>query len=396
MFRANFQRSGIYNTTGIRQLKGLKWKIARSNISFILDFGLVLADRTLCLGNWDGNVYALDFETGREVWKYKVGENFPFNTNFFNCSTVADGTVYLSSFAIGQNIEILKAIDLSTGREKWQFETKIQPVNASNNYFSAVSVAVANGIVYFGSGDGNLYSIDAVSGDRLGYFRTTKNMPLSHPAIKDNLICVYSNDGYLYAIDTETQQQRWKFEIGGIASGYSIIPAIANNKVYVLVNNTVLYALDLETGVELWDFTLGKANFSQPAISDRFVCLTNNNKELYALDPENGEMIWKLPVKNTLSYFPSSGPVIANNIIYLSGMGCLQAIDLETKNKLWEFKPESTDFLQPKFWLDLGSETWQAFTGDYPSLDFFSTPIVADGTIYFGSAYGYLYALEAV
>ena len=393
MFRANFQRTGVYNTTGIRQLKGLKWKLDKSNLAFIFDYGLTVADGIVCLGNWDGNFYGLDFQTGREIWKNPAGENIILNINFFNSNTVADGTVYISNLSTNKNQAILTAIDLQTGREKWQFDVQVQSATSSNNYFYAISVAVANGVVYFGCNDGNLYAIDAASGDRLWYFRTTKNMYLSHPAVKDNIVCVCSSDGYLYAIDISTQQKLWKFEIGGISLGYALVPVIANNKVYVVVNNKILYAIDLETGLESWNLTKEKISISQPAITDRFVCLVDSNNELYALDPATGETIWTLSSEN----FPAYGsPVIADNIIYLSGIGCLQAIDLETKEKLWEFKPESTDFFQPKFWLDLGSEAWKIFTGDYPSLDLFSAPVIADGVIYVGSAYGYLYALESV
>jgi len=396
MFRSNFQRTGVYNTTGIRQLKGLKWKLDRSNLIFIFfDCGLTVADGILCLGNWDGNLYGLDFRTGKEVWQYRVGESYPFSPNFFNSNTVVDGTVYISNIPLNSDRENLTAIDLQTGRQKWQFTNQFSPGNVSNrNFLNPISVAVANGVVYFPSGDGNLYSLDAISGDRIGYFRTTKNMPLSHLAVKDNIVCVYSNDGYLYAIDTVTQQQLWKFEIGGILPGIILVPVIANNKVYVVVSNKIIYAIDLETGAEVWNFTLEKARFSQPAITDRFVCLVNNN-DLYVLNSETGKIIWTRSLENYLSYFSLSGPVIANNIIYVSGANCLQAIDLDTQEKLWEFKSPSSEFWEFKFWFDLNGEILNKFEPNYPkSFDFFSIPVIGDGIIYVGSAYGSLYALE--
>ncbi|HPL05588.1 MAG TPA: PQQ-binding-like beta-propeller repeat protein, partial [Bacteroidales bacterium] len=58
---------------------------------------------------------------------------------------IADGVVYFGSFDGN-----LYAVDIKTGQEKWKFKTK---------YWVLSSPAIADGVVYFGSFDGNLYAV---------------------------------------------------------------------------------------------------------------------------------------------------------------------------------------------------------------------------------------------
>jgi len=61
------------------------------------------------------------------------------------------------------------------------------------------SPAVANGIIYVGSRDKNLYAIDAVTGNEKWRF-TTGDWVDSSPAVANGIVYVGSNDKNLYAI----------------------------------------------------------------------------------------------------------------------------------------------------------------------------------------------------
>lgn len=85
-----------------------------------------------------------------------------------------------------------------TGTAKWTFPT-------SGAIYS--SPTVANGVVYFQSDDGNVYGVDAITGQGLWLYNaggpTQENY--SSPAVADGAVYVgsKSNDGggYLYAFD---------------------------------------------------------------------------------------------------------------------------------------------------------------------------------------------------
>jgi outer membrane protein assembly factor BamB len=59
---------------------------------------------------------------------------------------------------------------------------------------------VANGVLYVGSGDGNVYALNAASGARLWSF-ATGSVVGSSPAVANGMVYVGSDDRNLYAFD---------------------------------------------------------------------------------------------------------------------------------------------------------------------------------------------------
>jgi outer membrane protein assembly factor BamB len=93
----------------------------------------------------------------------------------------------------------------------------------------ASSPAVANGIVYAGSFDHNLYAFDAVTGHIL-WAAPTLGFVLSSPAFANGVVYVGSFDGHLYAFDAETGTRLWAGAIGGWVTSS---PAVVDGVVYV-------------------------------------------------------------------------------------------------------------------------------------------------------------------
>ena len=135
MFRANLQRTGVYDTRGVHQLSELKWKFKTEGVVFSSP---AIADGVVYFGSGD-NLYSVDIKTGQEKWKFKTeGE--------VNSSpAIAHGVVYF-----GSDDGNLYAVDIRTGQERWKFKTEDGV---------ASSPAIADGVVYFGSHDGNLYAV---------------------------------------------------------------------------------------------------------------------------------------------------------------------------------------------------------------------------------------------
>ena len=97
----------------------------------------------------DGNVYALDGNTGALLWFFPVNETKM-------SPSVANGTVYA-----GSNDGFVYSLNDSTGLLRWKYH--------AGGVISAP--AVANGTVYAGSSDGNIYAIGS-----------PQNTPPSHPS----------------------------------------------------------------------------------------------------------------------------------------------------------------------------------------------------------------------
>ena len=77
-----------------------------------------------------------------ELWRFATGGII------YSSPSVANGVVY-----VGSDDKNLYAIDTVTGKEKWHFAT-------GDHIYSSPSVA--NGVVYVGSNDKNLYAIGAI------------------------------------------------------------------------------------------------------------------------------------------------------------------------------------------------------------------------------------------
>ncbi len=207
-------------------------------------------------------VYAVDAETGHQIWKRATGGPVPATP------AVADGIVYVGSYD-GK----FYAFDARTGGLKWKFKTegerrfeakgihgfqpKTQTIADPFDVFLS-SPIVVQGAVYFGSGDGNLYAVDAATGERRWKFKTG-DVVHSSPAFADGVLFFGSWDSYFYAVDAATGKEKWRFHGGEDPAihnqvGFQSSPAVANGVVYVGCRDSNLYALDAATGKEKWRF----------------------------------------------------------------------------------------------------------------------------------------------
>ena len=151
---------------GPRQFHRVKWKFPTGDR---IVSSPVYANGAIYFGGDDGNVYAVDAADGHQLWKRSTGGPVAATP------AVADGVVYVGSYD-GK----FYALDARTGAMRWRiatggerrFEAKglhgLQPKNQTiadpfDVYLS--SPVLGGGSVYFGSGDGNVYALDAVSGE---------------------------------------------------------------------------------------------------------------------------------------------------------------------------------------------------------------------------------------
>jgi len=114
---------------------------------------------------------------------------------------VANGVVYVGSY--DHNIY---ALDALTGAKLWSYAT-------GNSIYS--SPAVANGVVYVGSLDGNLYALNAVTGKMLWSY-VTGDRVWSSPTVVNGAAYVGSDDGNIHAFRPTPEA---KFSVGKQQAG---------------------------------------------------------------------------------------------------------------------------------------------------------------------------------
>jgi glucose dehydrogenase len=253
MFRGGPAHTGVYPGPAPRQFHRIKWKFPTGDR---VVSSPVWSDGVIYFGGDDGNIYAVEATSGRQLWKQTTGGPAP------STPAVADGTVYVVSYD-GK----LYALNAQTGAVKWKFATGgerrfeakgihgLQPRNQTiadpfDVFLS--SPVVAQGVVCFGSGDGQLYAVDSATGELRWKFQTSDVIHAS-PAYSDGVFFFGSWDSYFYAVDAASGKEKWRFHGGEDPAihnqvGFQSSPAVVNGIVYTGCRDAQLYALDAVTG----------------------------------------------------------------------------------------------------------------------------------------------------
>ena len=411
-FHGNVARTGVYDGAGPTKSPAARWTFKTGGP---IVGSPAIRDGVVYVASLDTHLYAIDQETGKEKWKFK--SRMPIAST----PAVVEGALYFVS-----STGALAAIDTATGQPKWVFaaehDKKFEAKNL-HGYPSAAqtipdawdvftsSPAVANGKIFFGCGDGNVYAVDEKTG-LLQWKVTTKGVVHSSPAVSNNMVYVGSWDSSLYAIDAESGQVKWTFEAGQDPSihnqvGFQSSPAIVDGVVYIGCRDAHVYALDAATGRKKWDYPTSKSwVIGTPAVRDGVVYVgTSDSARFMALDAKTGRLKFNFGAK---AYVFSSAAIAGELVYFGNHAGRLHAVNAKTGEPAWQFQTDGAKADPMKVANDDGSLRQEAFTplfNDFADMyiDFFrfasvgaimSSPVVDRGMLYFGSMDGNVYALE--
>lgn len=216
----------------------------------------VLWKGAVYFGSGDGNVYALNEDTGGLKWKFKTGDVVHASP------AIADGVVFVGSWD-----SYFYAIDAETGAEKWSFKTGEDTV-VHNQVGIQSSAAVVDGVVYFGCRDSRMYALDEATGKAKWVYFTGGTWILTSPAVKDGKVFfAISYGGKLYAADTKTGDIVYSVDFKGWPVYSS--PAIAGEMLYIGSTGGTLGAVDLKTHEMAWTFTTDGAKQNGAAFTKK-------------------------------------------------------------------------------------------------------------------------------
>ena len=102
-----------------------------------------------------------------------------------------------------------------------------------------LSPAIANDTVYVADRNGNLYALDAGTGEWL-WTKEVGTEITADPTVAGDTVLVGTDDGTLYGLDTATGEERWRFKTGGKITA---APVVVGDTIYVASHDGVLYAL---------------------------------------------------------------------------------------------------------------------------------------------------------
>jgi len=286
--------------------------------------------------------------TNNTIWNYTTGAEVD------SSPAVADGKVYVGSYDYN-----VYAFNATTGDVIWNYTT-------GDNVWS--SPAVADGKVYVGSLLGpdvisKVYCLNASTGTHIWNY-TTGDHVYSSCAVADGKVYVGSHDSNVYCLNASTGAKIWSYKTG---SGVRSSPAVAEGKVYVGSHDHNVYCLNASTGAKIWSYTTGSAVYSSPAVAEGKVYVGSHQTDsnVYCLNASTGAKIWSYKTGSGVD----SSPAVVDGRVYVGSIDhnvyCLSA--------------------------STGAFIWSYTTGSYVD----SSPAVANGKVYVGSHDGKVYCLSA-
>lgn len=324
-------------------------------------------------------------------------------------------TVFVFMLLTGFTYSVFAQPALDNPVVKWRFKTE-GPIRAD---------AVVDGKkVFVSSTDGKLYALSKEDGRRLWKFNAHGALT-GEPAISDHMIVVTNRKNKVYAINRKNGRLKWKFRMGpDIQVPYSeweyfsAAPVIANGKIYVASGDGNLYALNQWSGHVQWKFRTEAPMRATPLISGNTIYQPSSDGFVYALNAESGQLLWKFATAgaqyNSADYgFDRKSiftkPILVGDTLVVAARdGNVYAIDTDTQTAKWSFSYGSAWAMSTAVegntvyvgWssnnhfsainLDSGTEKWKFYTAAHN----FTTPLVGDYSVYFGSADGNLYQLD--
>jgi outer membrane protein assembly factor BamB len=264
--------------------KGIKppfRKIWRYTERPLLEFPPTIAGGRLYLVNNSGYAIALDADTGRELWKRRIGR--------LNASSPAyyRHRLYIVNLVPGHVVKL----DARNGRIVWK---RSLPGRAES------SPVVIDRTLYFGCEDGNLYALSTKNGNVR--WSTGLGGPVkSAPAYYGGVLYVGDYGGYMNAVDAKGGELLWQSDsLGqgfGTSGAFYSTPAVAFGRVYAGNNDTRVYSFDRHNGEIAWTFSTGGYAYSGPAVARTrhtgpTVYIGSFDGNVYALNARDGVPRW--------------------------------------------------------------------------------------------------------
>ena len=338
-------------------------------------------DGIVYLQDLESNVFAVDLETGSELWRraYNSQSIGP------NGVTYADGRVY------GATAEFAFALDAKTGEEVWRNTTLVPESRQegggelASGFGIDIQPLVANGAVYLSSaallGGGEVFALDAATGETRWSFDTVID-PLGEkiigggawypPALgPDGTVYIGTGNMYqpprvgisqpgkrlytdsLLALDGETGKLRWYFQ--AVPNDFydwdmHLSPIYAESEGRALVvgggKMGYIYALDAGSGELVWKTKVGTHNGHD---ADPTLALQRKLTLRFPLTVEPGifggvetplalaDGVIYVPVANLASEYESQNTDLGS-AKFGDGKGEMVALDLATGGVLWDTK----------------------------------------------------------
>lgn len=275
-----------------------------SKKSALLNGGPVAGINKVFLGTENGEIYALEADTGALAWQNKIkGEVIT--------TPAIDAGILVVNSASG----VLKAFNASNGEEQWKVEQDVPALTLRG--LSAPVIASGGVLVGTANGGVTVYILEkgqqgwtAEVGESSGTTELERIVDVdSEPLVFGDKVYAISARGNLVALDLRSGRVLWKRQY----SSYQEL-AISGNTIFLTDVKGHVYAVDRNNGLERWSqLALTNRRVTGPAVVGQYVIVGDFEGYLHWLNQETGEIVARYQVDSSGLY---SAPTVENDIIY--------------------------------------------------------------------------------
>jgi glucose dehydrogenase len=229
------------------------------------------------------------------------------------------------------------------------------------------SPVAADGRLFVGAENGNLYALDARSG-ALQWLYHARGGIGSSPAVADGVVYFLGRDGRLQALKADDGTPLWSFRTQGEAvfaahgmfglprNGepvpdpwdlYLSSPLVHGGRVYVGSSDGCVYALDAKSGALDWAWHTGGMVHSSPALAGKNIVVGSWDGAVYALDADSGEERWRYQTgveqKTSIMFGIQASPLVDGDTVYIGSRdGFFYALDAVKGSLKWRYNAQGS------------------------------------------------------
>ena len=287
----------------------------------------VVVNGTVYVGSSNDYLYALDAKSGKQLWRYnaETGTGAAPTAAAVDVGTavVVNGVVY-GQASNSVNHSYLFALDAANGAQVWRSQI-------NNQIFS--NLQVDNGEVYIASSaitqqggpsttDSYAYAFNAKNGTQTWRSAKISDVISGAPAVANGVVYVGSKDTNVYALDAKTGSSLWHYNAGGaiytslqVVNGVlyagvaSSVSTVTNNlKINTSVDSTstsgsiIALNVNATSGSLRWRHPLDKYIGSPLAVDENVVYVGTNNNFVYALSATGGSQVWSYQIASSVPF----------------------------------------------------------------------------------------------
>lgn len=280
-----------------------------------------VAGTLLYVGTDDGELLALDMQSGTQVWKHE------------GRGPVLESPVIVDDMLIFSNeADQVYALDARKGSARWSYKGETPEEYTLRGH---AGVAVAGDLAFTGFANGTMVALRVKTGS-VAWLTTLKGDSDKFvdvdgtPVVLADTVYVTSASGGVWAIDATTGLVRWRVNLEGPtpSSGVGAAGGVATDgeRLYVAAADLGLYALDLDGNVLWRQGTRGGGEPATPIVTGDYVIYALADAGVFIADKRTGELIEYFDPGDGVSGDPT---VVDDQELYvLSNRGVLYALDL--------------------------------------------------------------------